>query len=470
MRTIDISDVTLKYAQTPESGIRLNFREKIEIAKLMDKLNVSAIELPAIENEKVDSLLVKSIVMSVKNSVVALPVGLDQAGIQTAWAAVKGAKHARLQVCAPMSTVQMEYFRHKKPEAMLKVVAEQIKACRALCQDVEFIAEDACRADTAYIAEAVKVAWEAGAGIITLMDSAGLMFPDEMSAFIGQVRALLPEDCGARLGICCKDNMSMADACACAAVRCGVDVVKTGCSTGDITDLKKFSSVFRMRSVDMEADTVLRYTEIGRVTGYIESICNGAGAKKSESTQAGGDDITLSVHDSRENVMKVISEMGYALSDEDAGKVYEAFMNIAEKKENVSRRELESIIATTALQVPETYTLVNYVINSSKQVAASAHIVLEKEGRAMEGITLGDGPIDAAFHCVEQIVGRHFELDDFGISAVTEGREAMGESMVRLRANGKLYSGRGISTDIVASSIRAYLSALNKIVYEENEQ
>ena len=85
----------------------------------------------------------------------------------------------------------------------------------------------------------------------------------------------------------------------------------------------------------------------------------------------------------------------------------------------------------------------------------------------MEGIYLGDGPIDAAFVSIEQIIGHHYELDDFQIQAVTEGREAMGETVVRLRSNGKLYSGRGISTDIVGASIHAYLNALNKIVYEE---
>ena len=92
---------------------------------------------------------------------------------------------------------------------------------------------------------------------------------------------------------------------------------------------------------------------------------------------------------------------------------------------------------------------------------------LTKNGQTLEGISLGDGPIDAAFIAIEQIVGHHYELDDFQIQAVTEGREAMGESVVKLRSAGKLYSGRGISTDIVGASIRAYLSALNKIVYEE---
>lgn len=100
-------------------------------------------------------------------------------------------------------------------------------------------------------------------------------------------------------------------------------------------------------------------------------------------------------------------------------------------------------------------------------ISASAQIKLEKDGRELTGISLGDGPVDASFRALEQMIGHHFELDDFQIQSVTEGREAMGSALVRLRHDGKLYSGNGISTDIIGSSIRAYINAVNKIVYEE---
>lgn len=96
-----------------------------------------------------------------------------------------------------------------------------------------------------------------------------------------------------------------------------------------------------------------------------------------------------------------------------------------------------------------------------------ANITLEKDGKRLAGVCMGDGPIDAAFLAIEQIIGHHYELDDFQIQAVTEGREAMGSALVKLRSDGKLYSGNGISTDVIGASIRAYISALNKIVYEE---
>ena len=120
------------------------------------------------------------------------------------------------------------------------------------------------------------------------------------------------------------------------------------------------------------------------------------------------------------------------------------------------------------MQVPPTYTLKSFVINSGNIITSMAHIILLKNGQEVQGFSMGDGPIDAAFLSIENIVGRHFELDDFQITAVTEGREAVGSGIVRLRSNGKLYSGKGVSTDVIGAGIRAYVDALNKICYEEN--
>lgn len=115
----------------------------------------------------------------------------------------------------------------------------------------------------------------------------------------------------------------------------------------------------------------------------------------------------------------------------------------------MGEKELDAIIASAALQVPPTYRLESYVINTGNTISASAQMKLTKNGQTLSGVSLGDGSVDAAFLAIESILGRHYELDDFQIQAVTEGREAMGESVVKLRSGGKLYSGRGISTDII---------------------
>jgi len=162
-------------------------------------------------------------------------------------------------------------------------------------------------------------------------------------------------------------------------------------------------------------------------------------------------------------------KLNYDIPEDDIHKVYDAFVRIASKNETVGSKELEAIIATVAFQVPPTYKLKSFVINSGNIISATCHMQIEKDGEIHEAVCVGDGPIDAAFQAIEKIIGRHYELDDFQIQSVTEGREAMGETIVRLRSEGKIYSGRGISTDIVGSSIWAYINTVNKIAYEEAE-
>ena len=168
MNKIRISDVTMKQTG-PE--ISLSFREKIELSKLLDKLGVDIIELEPIAQPKIDALRIKSVAAAVRDAIVAVPVALNADSIQATWNALKEAKKARLQVPAAVSPVQMEYLFHKKPDAMLASIRETITACCALCADVEFIADDATRADPAFLQEAVRTAIAAGAKTITYPDT-----------------------------------------------------------------------------------------------------------------------------------------------------------------------------------------------------------------------------------------------------------------------------------------------------------
>ena len=473
MQNVYLSDVTMKLADA-SAGFALSFREKIELAKLLDRLNVSAIELSPIRSCKIDSLLIKSVATAVKHSAVAVPVSQEIESIDLTWAALKDAKHPRLQLKAPMSPAQMEYFWHKKPDKLIAAVRELVARCRALCPDVEFIADDACRSERGFLCEAVNAAIEAGATTVTLCDAAGLMFPEEFSAFIAELKREVPALETVRLGVSCSNALSMAGACAIAAVRAGACEVKVSAGAGDVTRTDEFAAILYNRGDALNLSCDIRHAEIKRITGQIDWMCRSARSQNSPfdlGVQDHSEDtaLTLSEHDDRAAVLKAVEKLGYDLSEEDASKVYEAFRGIAAKKGSVGPRELDTIVASAAMQVPPSYRLNNYVINCGNIISASAHVKLQKGEEILEGICLGDGPIDAAFLAVEQTLGRHYELDDFQIQAVTEGREAMGETIVRLRSNGKLYSGRGISTDIVGASIQAYLNALNKIVYEEAE-
>ena len=159
--------------------------------------------------------------------------------------------------------------------------------------------------------------------------------------------------------------------------------------------------------------------------------------------------------------------LGYDLSDSDCGNVYKALMQICEKKDAVGAKEFEALIASSAMQAPSTYHLESYTTTSSNVSSSMSQVTLKCDDEIISGVANGDGPIDSAFRAIEQCIGHHYELDDFQVQSVTEGKEALGSAVVKLRSQGKVYSGTGISTDIIGASIRAYLNALNKIVYEE---
>lgn len=469
MANIKISDMTMK--QTAE-GFRLSFKEKIELAKLLDKLGVSVIELEGLCNLRVDSLRIKSIAAAVKESTVAVPVTLDSANVQDVWNALQGAKAPRLQVVASVSAVQMEYLYHKKPEAMLTAVADTVKACTVLCNDVEFIAEDATRSDFAFLCQAVETAIAAGAATVTLCDTAASLLPEEFADFVCKMKEAVPATESISVAVRCSDEMCMATACSIAAVCRGAQEIKTAAYPIDTADLAQVAKIIAARADGFDWSTSVRTTQLSRIIGQIHWLCQaGQGKSSSMGTDANEEQtgVYLTAHDDAAAVSQAVARLGYELSDEEQEKVYNAFCAIANKKEQVSIKELDAIVASSAMQVPPTYGLDTYVITAGNAISATAHMRLNKNNTLLEGVCIGDGPIDAAFRAIEQITGHHYELDDFQIQAVTEGREAMGQTIVRLRSAGKLYSGRGISTDIVGASIHAYLSALNKIVYEEED-
>ena len=467
MKTIKLSDITMKQVA---DGFSLSFKEKIELAKLLDKLGVAVIELEEIQNPRIDSLRIKSIAAAVTNSTVAVPVQLTQEGPSQVWAALQQAKHPRLQVCGAVSAVQMEYLYHKKPDAMQAAIADTVKACKVLCSDVEFLADDATRADPAFLAQTVKAAIAAGATTVTVCDTAGAMLPGEFSQFMKQLFAAVPEMETVTVGVSCGNALAMADACCIATVAEGVREIKAAAYPIDTASLAALAKLLSIRGDSLEVVSTVQTTQLSRIMDRISQICQ-AGKGKGAAVAGSQDesDVYLTAHDDIAAVAKVAEQLGYDLSEDDCVKVYDAFRTIAAKKEQVSTKELDAIIASAALQVPPTYKLDTFVITSGNTISSTAHIKLTKNDQPMEGVCIGDGPIDAAFVAIENITGCHYELDDFQLQAVTEGREAMGQTVVKLRSGGKVYSGKGISTDIVAAGIHAYLSALNKIVYEEEE-
>ncbi len=466
MKNIKIADITLREEGKENT---LSFKQKIEIAKILDKLNVDVIETAPIINGRTDILFLHSIVPFIKNSILSCPVGVDAQSVKETYEAIKDAKHPRIHIMMPISIVQMEYMLHKKPKAALELAEEAVKTARALTGDVEVSLMDATRAEKEYMYSVIKAVIDCGATCVTVCDSAGEMLPGEFADFLEDIYKNVPETKNIDLSAECSNALYMASACAVSCINKGVTQIKASAISEGVSDLSSVAHIFRAKADALGISANINMAIFDNSINMIRNMI--AGNSKKSPFDAGinaevAENVILSANDDLASVGKAVLGLGYELSDEDLDRVFDEFLKVSKSK-SIGAKELEAIIASVAMQVAPTYKLKSYVINNSNLIAASAQIELEKNGEVLQGICTGDGPVDAAFLAIEQIVGHHFELDDFQIQAVTEGRGAMGSSIVKLRYNGKPYSGKGISTDIIGASIKAYINALNKICFEE---
>jgi 2-isopropylmalate synthase len=447
----------------------LSFKEKIEVARQLDKLNVDAIETAPIVNGKNDIIFLHTLAPLMTRCVLACPVGLDPELLPDTWEALRIAKRPRLNVVAPVSTVQMEYQFHKKPPVVLEMIKAQIKACRELCEDVELTLHDATRAEADFLAQVVRAGIESGAGTITVCDTAGVMLPDEFNRFVSALNEAVPELANITLSFEYSNALHMAAACIFASVNTGFAQIKTACAGMNEPSLRSIAHVFRAKGDALGVSCDLNMTVLEKSCDQIRQILSGR-AEQDECAPApvsGEINFSLTQSDSREAVADAVKQMGYDLDDEALTRVHESVRRIVLKKtEAVGPKELEAIIATVSLQVPPTYSLKSFVITTGNIITSYADVVLERNGGEVHGFSTGDGPIDAAFLAVEKILDHHFELDDFQIQSVTGGAEAMGSAVVKLRYENKVYTGKGLSTDVIGASIRAYIDAVNKICFE----
>ena len=464
MRTLIINDITLC---TKAAQDALSFREKVQAARLLGKMHVSQITLPRMKSHKADALLARTVASVLTDSVLCAHVAPDGSDAEEVFASISSAKNKKLAMALPMSQAQLEFFYHLKPAGALDTVKNGIAAARALCPDVEFVAEDALRSDYSILTSCVAAAIEAGATTVTLCDPEGYALPGEMIAFINKLKADVPALENVMLGLHCSDACALALATVLESLQTGISQISV-CSHGaEAPNTATMLAILSQRSEQMGVTTSVLYTEAKSCAkGTAALFDKKAGNKSMPTVQTDGEGVRLDAQTDKYTVLAEVAKLGYTLSCEDSNRVYEECKRIAQSK-TIGARELDTIVAAVAMQVPSTYKLITYVTNSGNTFSSSAHVTVDKNGKTLQAISLGDGPIDAAFKALEQIVGHHYELDDFQIHAVTEGREAVGSALVKLRSQSGLHAGQGISTDIIGASIRAYLDALNKIVYEE---
>ena len=460
MKKIIVSDYTLKELCTKD-GSQLLFREKLSVALSISRYGADVIELPPVKKAKEDSVVYKTISESVKNSKILIPVGITGESVKIAAECVKSALHPVLQVSLPVSTVQMEYMYRLKGPKMVETIKTLVSMCRSYSEEVEFEALDATRAEIPFLIECIKAAEEAGATSIALSDDSGEMMGDEIGAFVSEVK----KETKLPLIIKVSDHLSMGVSDALFALKAGADGVKCSITGGNALSTDDFASALRAKGDKIGVRSSLKFTEIH---SDIETLLKSMQKSVKEEENATLDGaVFLDSSSTQEEVSEAVKALGYDLDGDDDKKVYDAVKRLTEKKSSIGAKELEAVVASSAMQVPATYTLKSYVSTISNMVNAVSNVILEDENGTLSGVATGDGPIDSAFKAIETCIGHHYELDDFQIQAVTEGKEALGSALVRLRSSGRLYSGNGLSTDICGASIRAYINALNKIAYEE---
>ncbi len=474
MRDVKIADISLRESeQLFASG--LGFKQKIEMAKLLEKLRIDVLETCFVSDAPAEAVLVRTLSATLEHCTVCVPVALSRDSVDRAAAALVKARKPRLNLIVPTSTIQMEYVYKLKADTVLDQVRDLAGYCVSRCPDVEFTAEDATRSEPEFLGSVISAAIDAGVSTVTLCDTTGEKTPDEICAFLTAVTEQVPALKNVTLSLHLRDNLGLAAASAVAALGVGVRQIKVAFGGSPQLSLEQLLGILKVRGEALGISHGVNVTALHRTCRQLDALTGGGRAGRfsayADSDSGAASDSAKALEilgvDADFDALKArIEYLGYEVSAEDLNEIFLQIREIARRKK-VDDRDIEALIAETAGQVTPSYVLDNYVINSGSAITATAVISVLKDGKPLQALSAGDGPIDAAFRAIGQLLGRQYELDDFQIHAVTEGYEAMGNALVKLRHGGKLYSGRGLSTDIVGASIRAYLSAVNKIVFEE---
>ena len=498
-RTIKILDTTLRDGEQAP-GCSMNTREKLEVARQLERLGVDAIEAGFPVSSPDDFEAVSAIAGEIKDCVVSALCRCVRGDIDTAMRALAAAAHPRLHIFIATSDLHLAVKLCATREEVLDKIQDCITYGKALCPDVTFGAEDATRADREYLLACCNTAVRCGATTINLADTVGYNTPDETYDLVKYISDHLENRAQLTLAIHCHNDLGMAVANSIAALQAGADQIEgTICGIGERagnTALEEVAMAIHTRSETLGLQTRLNTRQIYRTCKLIATIIGsnippnkpvvGRNAFSHESGihQHGvlknpltyeiispasigipESDLVLGKHSGRHAFVDRVVELGYSLSAEAMEKAFQRFLELADHKKAVTNRDVEAIIAALGYAQPETYRLHSFVINSGTIISATAVVrLVRQDGEEVEHVARGDGPIDAAYKAIDRIVKVGYQLSSYNIHAVTGGEDALGEAVVRLIKDGRSVTGRGLSTDILEASIKAYLNAVNKVI------
>ncbi len=492
-----IFDSTLRDGeQTP--GAKLNPMEKLEIARQLGRLNVDVIEAGFPISSPGEFRAVKEIAREVKGPIITALARTVKGDIDCAWESVKEAEKPRIHVFLAASDIHMEKKLRKDPETCLKEAVEAVRYAKTLTDDVEYSLEDATRAREEYILEVVEAVIDAGATVVNLPDTVGYAVPKEFGRLIRRIKTEVPNIERAIISVHCHNDLGLAVSNSLAAVQNGARQVE--CNINGIGEragnaaLEEIVLALKIRDDFFEYETGVETREIYRTSRLVSKLTgisipiNKAviginafahssgihqdGVLKDKSTYEiinaeliGGQaaQMVLTARSGRHAVRNQLETMNYQLGDEEFAKFYEKFLELADKKKEVYKEDLEAMLIDVSYAEP-TYELEYLQTVSGTKTVPAAVVRLRKGEEILEKVSTGAGPIDAAYNSVDSITGIDLSLESYNLRAVTHGRDALGEVSVKLTHGDKNIIGRGMSTDIVEASVKAYIDGINKLI------
>ncbi len=499
MRKIKIFDTTLRDGeQSP--GCSMNLSEKLEMARQLDTLGVDIIEAGFAIASPEDFKSVEAISQAVQNCKVASLARCTTGDIDAAWNAVKTAKYPRIHVFIATSDIHMEYKLKMTREQVLESIAKHVAYAKAYCDDVEFSCEDASRSEWVFMSKCCETAIKAGATTLNIPDTVGYSTPQEMFDMISFLRQNTPGIENVDISAHCHDDLGMAVANSLACLRAGATQVEcTVCGIGERAgnaSLEEIVMALHTRREYYQMECGIVTTQIYKSCRLLSSITGvpispsksivGANAFAHESgihqhgvianaltyeimksTDVGipQNTMVLGKHSGKHALRDRLSQLGYEVTKEQLDEIFVRFKSLADKKKTLTDQDVVALALANSRTIAEpTYELMGHLVSTGNDITNVACIKIRKGEEVFEEAAIGTGPIYASFSAVDKITGIDAALEDFSLNAVTDGEDAMGEAVVKLRYKGELYTGRGLSTDVIESSIRAYVNGINKIV------
>lgn len=499
MERLVIFDTTLRDGEQAAGGT-LNIKEKLDIARQLERLKVDVIEAGMPINSQAEFEAVSLIAREVRPPTIcalarAMPQDIDRAG-----ASVKEAAHPRIHVFVSSSDIHLVYQLKKSREEILDMVRQMVVRARKYVDDVEFSPMDASRTDPEYVYQVVEAAIAAGATTVNIPDTVGYAIPGEFGKLIKGIFTHVPNIKKAVISVHCHNDLGLAVANSLEAIRNGARQVE--CTINGIGEragnasLEEIVMAVKTRSDLFKLTTNVDTTQIYRTSRLVSELTGfpvqpnkaivGANAFTHESGihQDGvikmpityeiidpktvgipASSLVLGKLSGRHAFKERLAELGYSLSDENFNRAFAAFKELAEKKKIIANKDIESLVAEEQRTVSELYHLDRIQVTcGDRGIPTAAVRLVGPDGQILEDAALGTGPVDAVYKAINRLVSVSNKLTEFSVKSVTEGIDAIGEVLIRIESDGVTYTGRGADTDIIVASAKAYMNALNRLL------